>query len=203
MTLEQLISVNPTATDAEIATAWGALPPLTRRAIPLKDLGEYLREVGLMAALKAVAADEQQNAAIRQGIADFLDQLADIRTVNLDTTNVRIAVRSAAVLGGLRPIATAIGLDADEVTAAIYALGGGLAHGPISEADVAAARVRMRVEAITAAEIRWWQDRLAIVEGLLLRDELLTAGGEPMPLATATAAQVREATVRMGLTLEA
>ena len=46
-------------------------------------------------------------------------------------------------------------------------------------ADVAAARVRMRVEAIKAAEIRWWQDRLAIVEGLLLRDELLTAGASP------------------------
>ena len=199
MTLEQLILDNPTATDAEIVTAWEALPPLTRRAIPLKNLGEYLREVGLMAALKSVAADEQQDAAIRQGIADFLDQLADVRAINLDTTNVRIAVRSAAVLVGLRPIATAIGLDADEVTAAIYALGGGLSHGPLSEADVAAARVRMRVEAVKAAEVTWWQDRLAIVEGLLLRDELRTAEGNPLPLATATAAQVREATVRMGM----
>ena len=70
-------------------------------------------------------------------------------------------------------------------------------------ADVAAARVRMRVEAIKAAEIRWWQDRLAIVEGLLLRDELRTAEGNPLALAALTAEQVREATVRMGLTLEA
>ena len=203
MTLEQLILDNPTATDAEVVTLWAALPPITRRPIPLKDLGEYLREVGLMAALKAVAADTAVDAAIRIGITDFLDQLSDHRAVNLDTTNVRIAVRSAAVLAGLSPVAQSIGLDPAEVTQAIYALGGGLSHGPLSEADVAAARVRMRVEAIKAAEIRWWQDRLAIVEGLLLRDELLTAGGNPLALAALTAEQVREATVRMGLTLEA
>jgi hypothetical protein len=163
MTIEQLIQANPEATDVQILAKWVMLPPVTRRAIPLKDLGEYLREVGLMAALKAVAADPEVDAAIRAAIQDFLDQLADIRAVNLDTTNVRIAVRSAAVLTGLRPIAEAIGLDADEVTAAIYALGGGLAHGPISEADVAAMRAvlvrRAAVDALAAAVEAWHAER--------------------------------------------
>ena len=143
---EQFIR-SQSGTPQEVVAARAALPPLTQQAIPLKSLGEYLREVGLMAALKAVAADTNQNAMLRAGIADFLDQLADVRAVNLDTSNVRIAVRSAAVLAGLAPVAEVIGLVPSEVTAAIYALGGGLRYSTITEADVLAVRAADELEA--------------------------------------------------------
>ena len=208
MTLEQLILANPEATDLEILAKWVMLPPVTRRMIALGELTPLLRKGMLMSRLKAFVAGQielanplpaEMAAMLRVGLAEFLDHLNDRNMQNLDTTDPTFAAMTHQMMAGL----LAAGEITQEMIGAIYALGGGLAHGPISEADVAAARVRMRVEAIKAAEIRWWQDRLAIVEGLLLRDELRTAEGNPLALAALTAAQVREATVRMGLTLEA
>ena len=204
MTIEQLIQANPEATDVQILAKWVMLPPVTVRMIALGELTPLLRKGMLMSRLKAFVAGQielanplpaEMAAILRVGLSEFLDHLADRNMQNLDTTDPEFATTTKQALDGL----AAAGEITVAMIAAIYALGGGLSHGPLSEADVAAARVRIRVEAITAAEVAWWQDRLAIVDGLLRRDELLTAGGEPMPLATATAAQVRKATVRMGM----
>ena len=171
MTIEQLIAANPEATDAQIVALWAPMLVLTRRKIALGDLTPLLRTGMLMSRLKAFVAGTYTLASplpagvteqLRAGLSEFLDHLNDRNMQNLDTTDPTFAAMTHQMMAGL----LAAGEITQEMIGAIYALGGGLAHGPISEADVAAARVRMRVEAIKAAEIRWWQDRLAIVERL-------------------------------------
>jgi hypothetical protein len=115
---------------ADVVSGYAALPPLTARMIPLDELAPLLRELGLMSAIKSIVAAQDTDAAVRAGLTDFLDQLADPRVRNLDTTRETIAVRAAAMLAALSPVAQALGLDPAAVTGQVYALGGGLRYPP-------------------------------------------------------------------------
>lgn len=125
-----------------------AMPAVTVRPIPLDRLGPLLRTLGLMSGLRAIAADAQTDAAIRAGITDFLDQLADVRCVSIDTTDPTIAARTAAVIDGLQSLTAALGLDHAETVASIYALGGGLAYQPVPSEQAIA----------DLAELEDWRD---------------------------------------------
>jgi hypothetical protein len=137
MTLNDFLAANASLSDADAASGYNALASVTVRAIPLDALGALLRKTGLMARLKALVADTQTPPEIRAALADFLDQLADVRAVNLDTTDAVIATRAAGTLAGLQAARL---IDVDGV-AAIYALGGGLVRpAPLTTEDVTAAR---------------------------------------------------------------
>lgn len=148
MTLNDFLASNPTVSDADAASGYNALAPVTVRAIPLDALGALLRKTGLMARLKALVADAQTPPDISAALADFLDQLADVRAVNLDTTDAVIATRAAGTLAGLQAARL---IDADGV-AAIYALGGGLVRpAPLTTEDVMAARATLACRAAADA----------------------------------------------------
>lgn len=144
----QFIRENADKTAAEIVSLLTAQPPLTVSPIPLASLGPLLRKIGLMSALKLIVADTQVDARLRAGVADFLDQLADQRQVNLDTTDETIAIRAAAVLDGLAPVAEANKLDPAVITSAIYSLGGGLKYSLVTESEVRA--VLDQIQAVNA-----------------------------------------------------
>jgi hypothetical protein len=134
--LSQFIDAHPDATAAELVQLAAQQPPVTAAVIPLASLAPLLRKTGLSNVLKAVAADANANPVLRAGVGAFLDQLADLRQANLDTTDAEIATQAAAVLAALAPAAQANGIDAAAATAAIYALGGGLRYPAVTEQEV-------------------------------------------------------------------
>jgi hypothetical protein len=147
---QQYIRSNLGSSNAEIIATLTALAAakVTVAPVALDQLGPYLRKLGVMSALKAIVADAQTDAAIRAGIADFLDQLADQRQRNLDTTDAVIAGRAAAVLSAL--VGGGIMQEAD--TAAIFAMGGGLAYAVPDDAAIDAERAAV-ARAATALEL--------------------------------------------------
>lgn len=147
MTLDQYIPTVPADwTDQQVADGHNALPPVTAGPIPLAALTAYLRKQGLLRRLAAIVGDATRPAAAREGLADFLDHVGDARQANLDATDPEVAATAARVLGYLahpKGDPPAPDMTAEQV-AAVYALGGGLVRPvPTTDADVAAARVRL------------------------------------------------------------
>lgn len=123
--------------DADAAVAMLALPPVTARPIPLATLAPYLRTYGVMAVLRAIADDADADPTRRATAQDFLGHLADVRQVNLDTTDPVVATRSVTMLADLQ----AAERIAPEQVAAIFAMGAGLVvPRTLTADDVAAAR---------------------------------------------------------------
>lgn len=209
MTLEQLIRDNPELDDAGIValanTPTISLKPALVRFRTLDMMFNaaecYQIETALTATITALLATPDDDPAVlaKRGMGSrlrraqaYMQGTADSDGIDVGDASVRADV--TAMVGTVLTEAQA---------AAILALGEIRTYvdgGPgITEADVAAMRTILRVAGLVDAETRHWYDLAQTVEGWLLRDELTNADGTPLPLATATAEQVREACKRVAL----